>query len=286
MDAVQRFLFEALDIRGSFVQITEVWRQIQAGRAYPDAVRTLLGEMSAVTAIIAANLKTPGRLTFQLSGHGAVRLLVIDCSDASQLRLNLRGYAKTEGRIVGGSVAELLGDGRLLLTLDIEAARQPYQSYVPLEGDTIAAVFEHFLVQSEQQPALLFLAADEQAAGGLFLQKLPGSDEKDSDGWNRVRRLAETVTPGELLSLDAPTLLTRLFHEETVRVFAPRPVTHDFPPDWERIRATLRSLGREELESILAEFGEVKVQDDLSNHTYHFDANDIAKLFDALTKLH
>jgi molecular chaperone Hsp33 len=215
--------------------------------------------MSAVTALIAANLKTPGRLTFQLSGHGAVRLMVIDCSDVSQLRLNLRGYAKTEGRIVGGSVAELLGDGRLLLSLDTESARQPYQSYVPLEGDTIATVFEHFLAQSEQQPARLFLAADGQTAAGLFLQKLPGADQKDGDGWNRVRQLAQTVTPGELLSLDTPTLLTRLFHEETLRVFNPRPVTHDFPPDWDRVRATLRSLGREELASVLAEFGEVLV---------------------------
>lgn len=286
MDAIQRFLFEDLDIRGAVVQLSDVWQQIIADRGYPEAVLTLLGEMSAVTAIIAANLKTPGRLTFQLSGHGAVRLLVIDCSDSSQLRLNMRGYAKTEGPIVGGSVAELLGDGRLVLSLEHESARQPYQSYVPLEGETIAAVFEHFLMQSEQQPALLFLAADDKAAGGLFVQKLPGADEKDGDGWNRVKSLAETVTKGELLSLDAPTLLTRLFHEETLRVFNPRPVTHDFPPDWERIRATLRALGRAELDSVLAEFGEVVVRDDLSNHSYRFTAEDIDTLFNAPPTLH
>ncbi len=276
MDAVQRFLFEDLDIRGAVVRLTDSWNRIRGGRQYETAVTKLLGEMSAVTAIIAANLKSPGRITFQLSGHGAVKLLVLDCTAA----LNLRGYAKTEGPIIGGSIAELLGDGRLLLSLDIDGTAQPYQSFVPVEGTTIAAAFEHFLEQSEQTPAFLFLAADEEAAAGLFLQRLPGAAQKDEDGWNRVQQLAATVTDGELLSLDAKALLMRLFHEETLRVFEPRPVTHDFPPDWERVRATLRALGREELASLIDENGEIVVRDDLSNHEYHFDPAAIEALFD------
>lgn len=276
MDIVQRFLFEELDLRGALVQLGPTWKQIQHRRAYPAAVQALLGEMAAVSAIIAANLKSPGRITFQLSGHGAVPLLVIDCSE----QLNLRGFAKSEGPIVGASVSELLGDGRLLLSLDIEGLPQPYQSYVPLEGETIAAVFEHYLRQSEQAPAALFLAADGENAAGLFLQKLPGADEKDADGWRRVTGLAQTVTKGELLSLEAPVLLQRLFHEETVRLYPARPVTHDFPADWEKIRATLRALGREEIEAIIGEHGEVVVSDDLSNHEYRFDPDQARALFD------
>lgn len=276
MDLIQRFLFEDLDVRGALVQLGPVWRQIQRNRDYPPAVRSLLGEMAAVTAIIAGNLKTPGRITFQLSGHGAVSLLVIDCSET----LNLRGFAKSEGPIVGNSISELLGDGRLLLSLDVEGMQQPYQSYVPLEGETIAAVFEHYLQQSEQAPAALFLAADGDNAAGLFLQKLPAADEKDADGWRRVHGLAQTVTPGELLSLDASVLLQRLFHEETLRVFEPKPVGHDYPPDREKISATLRALGREEIESLLADHGEVVVSDDLSNHEYRFSADEARALFD------
>jgi len=276
MDLIQRFLFEDLDVRGALVQLGPVWRQIQRNRDYPNAVRSLLGEMAAVTAIIAGNLKTPGRITFQLSGHGAVSLLVIDCSET----LNLRGFAKSEGPIVGNSISELLGDGRLLLSLDVEGMQQPYQSYVPLEGETIASVFEHYLQQSEQAPAALFLAADGDNAAGLFLQKLPAADEKDADGWRRVHGLAQTITAGELLSLEAPVLLQRLFHEETLRVFEPKAVTHDFPPDREKISATLRALGRDEIESLLADHGEVVVSDDLSNHEYRFSADEARALFD------
>lgn len=276
---VQRFLLEDLDIRGAVVRLTDVWQAMQHGRAYPEAVARLLGEMSAVSAVIAGNLKQPGRLTFQVSGHGPVSLLVIDCSEA----LNLRGYAKAEGVLAGDTLADLVGDGRLQLSLDIEGMDQPYQSLVPLEGDSIAACFEHYLEQSEQQPAGLWLAANEHAAAALFVQKLPGADIKDLDGWSRVQQLAHTVRKDELLGLEPQEILRRLFAEENVRLFEPRAVTHDWPADPEKVATMLRSLGEDEVRAILAEHGEIVVHDDMSNHTYRFDAADVDALFQPRT---
>lgn len=272
---VQRFLLEELDIRGAVVRLTDVWQAMQQGRAYAPAVARLLGEMTAVSAVIAGNLKQEARLTFQIQGEGPVSLLVIDCNEA----LNIRGYAKAEAGVASGSVAELVGDGRLQLSLDIAGLDQPYQSLVPLEGDSIASVFEHYLQQSEQQPAGLWLACSGDAAAALFVQKLPGADLKDIDGWSRIHQLAQTVRPDELLGLDPEELLGRLFAEEDVRLYPPRAVTHDWPADPEKVATMLRSLGREALDAVLAEHGEVVVHDDLSNHTYRFDAADVEALF-------
>lgn len=272
---VRRFLLEELDIRGALVRLDEVWQAMLRDRSYAPVVASLLGQTSAVAAIIAGNLKQAGRLTFQLQGHGPVSLLVVDCTED----LNLRGYAKAEREVSAGPLPSLLGDGRLLLTLDVIGMDQPFQSYVPLEGESIAQVFEHYLVQSEQAPARLWLAADDRMAAGLFLQKLPEADRRDPDGWNRAVRLADTLQEGELLRLPSYEILTRLFHEETVRVFDPRPVSHHWPMDWDKVRAMLRGLGRVEVEAILREHGEVAVHDDLSNHSYHFSAADITELF-------
>lgn len=272
---VQGFLLEDLDIRGAVVRLDGVWQAMLRGRAYAPAVRSLLGQTSAVAAIIASNLKQAGRLTFQFQGHGPVSLLVLDCNE----ELNLRGYAKAESAVVPGPLRNLLGDGRLLLTLDVAGMAQPFQSHVPVEGDSIAQVFEHYLAQSEQAPARLWLAADGRAAAGLFLQKLPDADLRDSDGWTRAVGLADTLEDRELLTLPAEDILTRLFHEETVRVFEPRPVIHHWPMDWDKIRAMLRSLGREEVDAILREQGEVAVHDDLTNHSYRFTAADVVELF-------
>jgi molecular chaperone Hsp33 len=231
--------------------------------------------MSAVAVVIAGNLKQDARLTFQIQGHGPVSLLVVDCNEA----LNLRGYAKAEGSPAGQSLAELVGDGRLQLSLDAAGMEQPYQSLVPLEGGSIAECFEHYLAQSEQQPAGLWLASEPQAAAALFLQKLPGAELKDIDGWSRVMQLARTVRPEELLGLDPATLLGRLFAEEDVRLYPARAVTHDWPADPGKVATMLRALGEEEVRAVLAEHGEVVVHDDLSNHTYRFDAADVEALF-------
>lgn len=275
LDCVQRFLLDELDIRGAVVRIGPVWQRMLAGRGYPAPVAELLGEMSATTLLIGCNLKQPGRITIQLRADGPVSLLVIDCNE----RLHIRGMAKSEEVVAAGSAPELLGHGQLLLSLDLPSMREPYQSFVPLDGNSIAEIFEHYLKQSEQQPARLFLAADAHGAAGLFLQKLPTADERDADGWARIEHLASTVRQDELLGLPPEELLLRLFHEETVRVFDPQPVQHDCPEDWGKVRSMLRSLGRAEVDAILREHGEVLIKDDICNREYRFDAQAVEDLF-------
>jgi len=286
-DTVTRFLFEGLDIRGALVHLGPSWQSLQRGRGYGPVEARLLGEMAAVTVLIAAQLKQPGRLTFQLRGGGPISLLVMDCDE----QLRLRGMARAVANLAPAPVPQLLGadqGGQLMLNLDFPVARQPYQSFVPLEGDSIASIFEHYLEQSEQQAARLFLAASDQAACCLFLQKLPGADALDPDGWDRISHLAATVKEAELLELDAATLLGRLFHEEIlqgeqsgkgVRLYDPRPVTHHCPEDREKVEGMLLSLGREEAEAVLAEHGEILVKDDICNREYRFSKEDVARLF-------
>ena len=275
-DCVQRFLFEELDIRGAIVRLEAVWAQLLARRDYPPRVIELLGEMGATTVLLADNLKQPGRLTIQLRGNGPLPLLVIDCSES----LNLRAMAQV-GEAIGrdAPLADLLGHGQLLFSLETAAMRAPYQSVVPLAGDSIAALFEHYLAQSEQLTTRFFLAASAQGAAGLFIQKMPTTDARDADGWARIEALASTATPEELNALPAETLLTRLFHEETVRLFPPRAVTHDWPMDWDKVRNILRTLGRQDIYSALKENGVLVIRDDLANHEYRFDKADIDSLF-------
>jgi molecular chaperone Hsp33 len=252
---------------------------MQHGRAYGKSVLELLGQTTAVTTLIGSQLKTPWRLTFQLQGEGPVSLLVVDCDE----QLRLRGMAKSDPIVGQTTPPELIGDGRLLLTLQTNDNPKPYQSFVPIEGDSIAAIFENYLARSEQQPTRLFLFADGDRACGLFLQKLPetpGQDEQDEDGWNRVQQLAATVRDDEF-SLPASELLHRLFAEEDVRLFDPHPVVYHCPRDEEKVRGALLSLGRDEVQAILDEHGEIRVHDDICNHEYVFDEEIIEELFPA-----
>jgi molecular chaperone Hsp33 len=304
MDTVHRFLFEALDIRGVLVQLGPAWQAMHARRNYPEAISTLLGELAAVTTLMGSNLKAPGRLSFQLQGNGAVSMLVVDCDE----QLRLRGMARestddgetgnSQGSVLRprsgsavqsrdstdsvssaptGEISELVGVGQLVLTLQTDGA-EPYQSFVPIEGESLAKIFEHYLALSDQQPARLWLAANEKNACALLLQKLPNADERDPDGWTRVETLADTVTRGELV-LSPESLLTRLFAEEEVRLFAPRYATWHCPRNEEKVRNVLLSLGREELESMLENADIIEVDDEICGHEYRFGPEILNELF-------
>lgn len=275
MDSVRRFLFEDLDIRGALVALGNTWHEMSARRELPPAVNALLGELAAVTALIAGNLKTPGRISFQLQGHGLVSLLLVDCDE----QLRLRGTVRHADAVPPApTFEELLGDGQLVLTLHTNIG-DPWQSIVPLAGNNLTEVFEHYLVQSEQQPAKLFLTAGDDFAGGLFLQKLPDADSRDPDGWNRLLHLAATLRPAEL-AMPAANLLMQLFPEENIRLFDPRPVRYHCPRDEEKVLAMLKSLGRAEVEAALAEQGEIAVEDDICRQRYRFGHEILPRLFD------
>ena len=282
-DSVRRFLFEGLDIRGAIVHLDDTWRHMQEGRHYQPPVAQLLGEVAAVTALIAAQLKQPGRLTLQLRGSGPIQMLVMDCNE----QLQMRGMARSNPVVLPAPVPALLGahqGGQLLLSLDLPTARHPYQSIVPLVGDSIAAIFEHYLEQSEQQASRLFIAAHPKGVACLFLQKMPDADKSDPDGWHRVCQLAATVKPNELLGLEAEALLGRLFHEDMtnrgLRLYDPLPVVYHCPEDWDKVRDMIRSLGREDAETIVREHGEILIKDDICNREYRFSPEDVAALFD------
>ena len=273
-DYVQRFLFEDLDIRGRLACLTGAWAPMAAGRGYPAAVESLLGRAAALTVLLGANQKGTRRTTLQVRGSGPITLLVVDCSPA----LRIRGMAQ-HGALQPASERALFGDGRLALTLEETASGQVYQSLVPLEGETLADIFAHYLAQSEQLPSFLMLFADARAACGLLLEKLPGADDKDADGWNRVTQLAATLTLAETVDAQPYALLTRLFPEELLRVFRLDPVEYHCPYDPASVEHMLKSLGRAELDAILAEQGAIVVKNEMCNHEYRFDRAAVEALF-------
>jgi molecular chaperone Hsp33 len=275
-DYVQRFLFENLDIRGRLVCLTGAWQQMLDGRGYPGDIVSLLGHTTALNVLLGANQKGAGRVTLQVQGTGPVKLLVADCT----AELRIRGMAAYEKEELGQeSQRKLLGDGRLAVTLEDLKSGKLYQSLVPLEGETLEQIFTHYLAQSEQLPAYLRLYADGGALAGLLLEKLPNADIKDPDGWDRVTHFANTLTLDETRDAQPYDLLTRVFPEELMRVFRLYAVEYHCPYDEDKVKDMLRALGRTEVESILAEQGQVVIRNEMCNHEYRFDADAIARLF-------
>ena len=317
MSELHKFLFDGLPVRGMLVRLTDSWQDIlsrrqQAG-GYPEAVTELLGEMTAAAVLMQANIKFNGALVLQIMGDGPVKLAVAEV----QPDLSLRATAKVVGEVAQGSLAQVkLSDmvnvnnqGRCAITLDPKdrlPGQQPYQGVVPLFDDQrqriekVSEVLEHYMLQSEQLDTRLVLAANDQVAAGLLIQRLPIKGEANLQGgssaaqadedeigrnedYNRISILAASLKRDELLTLDADTIMHRLFWEEPHTRFVPQ--SGDDGPGFacscsrERVSGMLRSLGVAEVESILAEQGQVEVGCDFCGAHYRFDPVDAAQIF-------
>jgi molecular chaperone Hsp33 len=169
---------------------------------------------------------------------------------------------------------------RMALTLDPKDGSPLYQGVVALEGGSIAELFEHYLAKSEQIPSRLWLRAGGGRACGLLLQRMPGSEDADSETWQRAVAGIDAAASA-FDALDAHTLLTALFPGDDVRAFRPRSPRFDCSCSRQRVAAALKLLGSAEVDSILAERGAVGVDCEFCNRRYEFDPQEARALFDA-----
>ncbi|MBF6057164.1 MULTISPECIES: Hsp33 family molecular chaperone HslO [Thiomicrorhabdus] len=275
-NSIQRFLFKEHNIRGQVIQLHDAWQQMTKDRHYPPIISQLLGELTAVSVVMANGMKHLGKITLQVQGSGPVNLLVVEVTHD----LKIRGVAKTSETIDGQkTLDELLGDGQILVTMENMQTKHHFQSYVSRDGETIAECFELFFSQSEQLPSKIWLAADEQQLGGILIQKMPDSDENDADAWDRIVHLTDTLSDEELTTLDSETLLHRLFHEELVELFEEQTVVYECPQDRQRVDDMLRSLGEEEIRKLLEEQGEIVIHNEICNVHFRYDAKAVDELF-------
>ena len=288
-DSLHRFMLRGAPVRGEIVTLDASWREVVRRHRLPDAVRDRLGELTAAALLLSASLKFDGKLVLQIHGDGPVALFVVECDASGSFRATVkpREGARIDPDADLDALVNATGKGRFVVTLDPGAGapdRRPYQGIVPFEGQHVAEVLERYMQRSEQVPTRLWLAADGERACGLLLQRLPdeGGDTAqlvDEDGWNRMVKLAETLTNDELLQLAPQRVLQRLFWQEPLHAFDEHACRFGCSCTRDKVASMLRALGTEEIAGILSERGNVEVHCDFCNQAYAFDAVDCAELF-------
>lgn len=303
-------------MRGSIVRLTDAWGEILRRRAantqtggWPDPVAALLGEMAAAGVLLQSRIKFNGALVFQVFGDGPVKLAVAEV----QSDLRLRATASVIGEVAPDAalpdLVQVGGGGRCAITLDPrdrQPGQQPYQGVVALQGEDgrplqqMAQVLQQYMRQSEQLDATFVLAANADVAAGLMVQRMPvageanlqgqasGAGDGEDEDYQRIATLAASLTREELLSLDVDAILHRLFWQERLLRFMPRSGA-DGPRfactcSRERVAQMLRTLGEDEVRSVLQERGEVEVGCEYCGQQYRFDAVDVPQLFAAASR--
>lgn len=279
-DASQRFIFENADIRGEIVRLHKTYLDTVRGKQYPDPVASLLGQFLAASALLSTTIKFDGRLVIQARSKGEVSVMMGECTSEGEIR----GIARYPQVPSSDQFTELLRDGNLVITIDTRKG-EPYQGIVALEGSNLAECLQAYFTQSEQLGSVFYFAANKDHIVGLMLQQLPAQLHKDVDErsrhWEHFSTLARTITDEELLSLPNDDILHRLYHQEELRLFAPKELKFQCSCSRERTARALAALGKQEVDEIIAEQGGVEISCEFCGTEYNFGPGELALLFES-----
>jgi molecular chaperone Hsp33 len=290
-DCVQPYMIDKTGLVGRMVKLGDTVDAILRRHAYPEPVATLLSEVLALTAGLAAALKYDGVFTLQTKGDGPVPLMVADVTSGGAMR----GFAQVKGDVpdtVGGApIPKLLGNGYLAFTVDQGPRMERYQGIVALEGATLEDCVHRYFEQSEQFASAVKLASGRRsdgryAAAALLVQRLPEEGgtldigRADEDAWRRAVTLMASASTEEMLDPALPPngLLFRLFHEDGVRAFAARPIEEKCRCSRERIESVLGTLDPAELDELRLDDGRIEVVCEFCSRAEYFDDGDLTAL--------
>ncbi|XQW84809.1 Hsp33 family molecular chaperone HslO [Thalassotalea piscium] len=278
-DVLNRYLFDDLHVRGELVQLRDSYQAIVANHDYSEGVRQLLGELLTATCLLTATLKMEGEITVQLQGDGPVGYAVIN-GDHQQ---NMRGIARVTTPTNAHGLKALIGKGNMVITIRPKEG-EPYQGVVALEKENLADCLAHYFEVSEQIPTKIWLFHDNenQMVAGSLVQLLPDGDDKEQQmtDFEHLCQLTNTIKEKEIFTLDAQTLLYRLYHQEKVMLFDPQAVSFQCSCSEEKCLNAISQIEPTELESILAEQGSVSMTCDYCNTTYSFERPQLQSFID------
>jgi molecular chaperone Hsp33 len=290
-DLLHRFIFADADIRGELVTLGDSYREVLSHNNYPPAIQKLLGEFLAAVSLLSSTLKFDGMIILQARGDGPISTIMAECNHHNSLRGIVRmneNLALTHEQGLSGNLQELLGKGILFITIEPKQTEnaigklERHQGIVPMNSATLAGCLEHYFEQSEQLATRLWFTANSTHSSGFLIQALPQqlntNPEENKMHWETVVALAETITPAELLALDHPTILYRLFNEQHVRVYDPRSLHFACSCSRERCVTALITLGKNDVKEVLAEQGHIEIDCQFCNQHYHFSAIEVRKL--------
>ena len=268
--------------------LTERARQIH--KTLPVATAAL-GRALAAASMMGNALKSDGAsLTLQFKGGGPLGT-VLAVSDNEGC---VRGYVtnphtdlplRPDGKLdVGGAVGH---DGTLTVIKDLHM-KEPYVGTIDLLGGEIAEDVAGYFVESEQIPtacALGVLVDRDQSvksAGGYLIQLMPGAGE---DTIAKVEGGVMAAGPVSAIleqNDDPEALLRTVMSDFDLKILETCPVSYKCYCSRQRVERALISLGKPELEQMLAEQGGCQLTCQFCDAVYDFSADDLRALIAGL----
>lgn len=257
-----------------------------------------LGRVLTGTLLLGATFKDYDRLTVKIESDGPVGGITAETTGDGTVRGYVRnndaelppaGNGKFDvGGLVGGGTFYVIRESGF----EIGLMKEPYVGSVPLVSGEIAEDFAYYLAKSEQIPSAVLLGvllrSSEPfvaASGGVLIQMLPGANEHIITMIEDTIRHAPHVTAAIADGAAPEDLLKLALGEIDFNILEERDASFTCNCSMDKAKALIGSLGKAEVESMLAEDKGAKMTCGFCNETYTLTETDLEDILRAETRV-
>ena len=265
--------------RGAQIQGTTPNATAAFGRAL--TVASMMGNMQKVE---------NGSMTLQVRGGGPIGTITVVSDPVGNVRgcvtePNVPLVEKYPGKLDVGATVGV--DGTLTVIRDLQM-KEPYVGSVELVSGEIGDDVTAYFAQSEQTPTacalgvLVDVDCSVKVAGGYLIQLLPGAPDDVIDRLEAGIKRAGAVTKMLEQGMTPEDILGQVCGELGVVFMETVEVSYKCYCSRDRVESALISLGKKELEEIMAEGKTFPVECQFCDTIYEFTSEDIAKLLEEI----
>lgn len=262
-----------------------------------------LGRLLTGTGLMTMDLKSEtARMSVVMQGDGLAKEIVTTAKGDGIIK----GYIANpdvelplkNGKLdVGGAI----GVGELTVIKDVGVG-EPYVGNIALVSGEVADDLTAYYYISEQQNTSIALGVkvgthlNVLAAGGMFIQMLPGMQEEAIDELEKMLKTIKPMTTNiEEVMLQSNGLTEESILEKLMNHIFDG-VAEDYKPEIleyksielkcdcskEKFANALMTIGKKDLQEILAEDGQAEIKCDFCESVYLFDEDDLQKIIDRI----
>lgn len=286
-DYVIRALSSDGTVRGVAAHTTHLVNELQKRHHTWPVASAALGRTATVAAMMGAMLKEEEhRVTIRVQGDGPLGQIVVQADG----RGSVRGYVNNPGVDLPLNekgkldVAQAVGAGMLHVIKDV-GLREPQRGSIQLISGELGEDFTAYFTESEQIPSavgagvLVDRDASILTAGGFIIQVLPdASEETIAQLEERIAGIS-SVTDRFQGGITPEGLLQEIMGE--LQILQQHPLRFQCTCSRSRLGVILRSMGKEELESLI-EQGEAEAICHFCNEKYLFNREELQKMLQEL----
>lgn len=270
-------------IRAFAITTTELTEEARRRHSLYPIATAALGRTMTAALLLAANLKTAETITIRIKGSGPIGQIVADArADGT-----VRGYVDNplvDLPLANGKLAvgQAIGAGFIHVTR-FTGLKDPFTGSVPLVSGEIAEDVTNYLLVSEQIPSSVGLGVlvdtdlSVKAAGGFLIQALPGAEAEIlqhlENNIQEMPPISQQVQEGA----QASDLIERIFSGIQYTLLDQSNVSFACSCNRDRIEKVLISLGKEELEHLIAE-GQAELICHFCNEKYQYSEQELRHL--------